>query len=53
MPHDVEVHLLPSGNTVEFDDRRQLKWRDTGMTPHLIEGAREASIAYLTEADLM
>jgi NTE family protein len=53
MPHDVEVHLLPSGNTVEFDDRRQLKWRDTGMTPHLIEGAREASIAYLSEADLM
>lgn len=53
MPEEVEVHLLPSGNAVEFDDRRQLKWRDTAMTPHLIEGARVASADYLREAGLM
>ena len=31
MPEGVEVHVLPSGNTVDFDDRRQLRWSDTGF----------------------
>lgn len=47
LPADVEVHVLPSGNPVEFDDRRQLRWRDTGDTAALIEGAYEASSKYL------
>lgn len=47
LPADVEVHILPSGNPVEFDDRRQLRWRDTGETSALIDGAYEASRTYL------
>ncbi len=48
MPADVEVHLLPSGNPVEFDDWRQLRWRDTGNASELMEGAYKASLAYLS-----
>lgn len=48
MPADVEVHLLPSGNPVEFDDWRQLRWRDTGNAGELMEGAYRASLAYLS-----
>ena len=47
LPDGVEVHLLPSGNPVAFDDRRQLKWRDTSDTMALIEPAFEASRTYL------
>ena len=47
IPDDVVVHLLPSGNPVMFDDWRQLKWRDTGSTDELMEGAYEASMSYL------
>ena len=49
LPDDVEVHLLPSGNPVAFDDRRQLKWRDTGDTAALIETAYEAASRYLED----
>ncbi len=48
IPPEVEVHLLPSGNPVEFDDWRQLRWRDTGNAGELMEGAYKASMAYLT-----
>lgn len=48
IPDDVEVHLLPSGNPVMFDDWRQLKWRDTGSTEELMDGAYEASMSYLS-----
>lgn len=47
IPSNVAVHLLPSGNPVEFDDWRQLKWRDTGNTVELIEGAYKATLSYL------
>jgi NTE family protein len=47
LPENVEVHVLPSGNPVEFDDRRQLKWRSTGATTELAAGAYAASRAYL------
>jgi NTE family protein len=50
LPEGIEVHLLPSGNPVAFDDRRQLRWSDTGSTPALIEGAYEASREYLRHA---
>lgn len=49
LPADVEVHVLPSGNPVEFDDRRQLRWRDTGDTGALVEGAYQASTSYLKD----
>ena len=49
LPQGVEYHMLPSANPVEFDDRRQLRWRDTGDTARLIEGAYQASVQYLGE----
>jgi NTE family protein len=52
LPEEVEVHVLPSGNPVTFDDRRQLRWSDTGSTPKLIEGAYQASREYLRGAGL-
>lgn len=47
LPDGVEIHILPSGNPVAFDDRRQLRWRDTSETPQLIEGAYRAARDYL------
>lgn len=52
LPTDVDVHVLPSGNPVEFDDRRQLRWRDTGDTTALVDGAYTASSDYLRENGL-
>ena len=49
LPEEVDVHVLPSGNPVEFDDRRQLRWRDTAATADLVEGAYQASLSYLEE----
>ena len=47
LPEGVELHLLPSGNPVAFDDSRQRKWRDVSATEELIQGAYEASARYL------
>ena len=44
---EIEFHLLPSGNPVAFNDRRQLKWRDTGDTAEMIEVAYQATSEYL------
>ena len=52
LPEGIDFHLLPSGNPVNFDDRRQLKWRDTGATQELIDGAYEATSRYLLEVGL-
>lgn len=52
LPEGIEVHLLPSGNPVTFDDRRQLRWTDTASTPRLIDGAYQASREYLQAAGL-
>ncbi len=52
LPEKVDLHILPSGNRLGFDDRRQLKWRDTTSTNTLIDGAYRASSAYLSEAGL-
>ncbi len=49
LPEGVELHLLPSGNPVAFDDSRQRKWRDVSATDELIQGAYEASARYLAE----
>jgi len=43
----VEMHVLPSANSVAFDDRRQVKWADLGETDALIEAAYRASSEYL------
>jgi NTE family protein len=50
LPEDVDLHVLPSGNPVAFDDARQLRWRDVSSTTALIEGSYQASRAYLAEA---
>jgi NTE family protein len=47
LPSGIELHLLPSGNPVAFDDARQLKWRDVSSTGVLIDGAYNASMDYL------
>lgn len=52
LPEGIDFHLLPSGNPVNFDDRRQLKWRDTGSTQELIDGAFEATALYLSDVGL-
>ena len=52
LPEGIDFHLLPSGNPVNFDDRRQLRWRDTGGTEELIEGAYIATSRYLEDVGL-
>jgi len=49
LPGGIELHLLPSGNPVAFDDARQLRWRDVGSTNQLIDVAYAASLSYLEE----
>ncbi len=49
LPEGIELHILPSGNPLAFDDRRQLKWRDTTSTRELAAGAYDATKAYLSE----
>jgi NTE family protein len=47
LPDDVEVHLLPTGSPVAWDDRRQLRWKDTGGIEERINTAYRASGEYL------
>ena len=47
LPEGIDLHLLPSGNAVSFDDSRQRKWRDVSSTHELISGAYLASSQYL------
>ncbi|MGH3650455.1 MAG: patatin-like phospholipase family protein [Acidimicrobiia bacterium] len=47
LPKGVEVHLLPTGSPVAWDDRRQLKWKDTGGIEERMKTAYRASIDYL------
>lgn len=51
LPDGVTLHLLPSGHTLEPDDRRQLNWSDFGETDALIDDARTATTTYLDEID--
>lgn len=50
LPEDVEVHLLPTGNPVAWDDRRQLKWKDTGGIEDRLATAYRATLDYLESA---
>lgn len=52
LPDGITVHLLPSGHTLEPDDRRQLKWNDFSSTDRLIDDAHAATAAYLDGQDL-
>lgn len=47
LPEHLDLHLLPSGNRLAMDDRRQLQWRKFDETEVLIERARSASYEYL------
>ncbi|MGA9276133.1 patatin-like phospholipase family protein, partial [Ilumatobacter sp.] len=51
LPEGVISHLLPSGHTLEPDDRRQLNWSDFSDTDDLIENARRESAIYLDGLD--
>lgn len=52
LPDDIGVHLLPSGSPVAWDDRRQLRWKDTGGIEERMKLAYEATSAYLSEEGL-
>lgn len=47
LPEGVDVHVLPTGNPIAWDDRRQLKWSDTGGIAERMRTAYEASVDYL------
>ncbi|WP_040493033.1 patatin-like phospholipase family protein [Ilumatobacter nonamiensis] len=49
LPEGVTVHLLPSGNTLEPDDKRQLNWSDFSDTDALMANARAATTTYLDD----
>lgn len=47
LPEDVAVHVLPTGSPVAWDDRRQLKWKDTGGIEDRMATAYRATLEYL------
>lgn len=47
LPEGVEVHLLPTGSPVAWDDRRQLRWKDTGGFEERMHTAYYATTEYL------
>jgi len=51
LPQSVEVHVLPTGEEIRFNDLSQLRYRDASKTAARIERAYEASIAYLANAE--
>ena len=44
---DVEVHVLPSGSPVQYDDARQMRMTDFSDSEQLIDGAARATRDYL------
>lgn len=52
LPEGVAVHLLPTGSPVAWDDRRQLKWKDTGGIEERMTTAYRATLDYL-ESELI
>ena len=51
VPHDVEVHVLPSGAELLPTDTAQFRYRDTSNVADRIQGAAEATAAYLDGLD--
>jgi len=52
LPEGVEVHLLPTGSPVAWDDRRQLKWTDRGGIEERMATAYRATVGYLESSGL-
>jgi len=52
LPEGVEVHLLPTGSPVAWDDRRQLKWTDRGGIEERMTTAYRATVGYLESSGL-
>jgi NTE family protein len=52
LPDGIGVHLLPTGSPVAWDDRRQLRWKDTGGIEERMKVAFESTSAYLREQGL-
>ena len=51
LPEGIDVHVLPSGHRLDFDDPRQLRWRDLSETEQLVTRARTATEEYLDGVD--
>jgi NTE family protein len=51
LPDGIEVHLLPTGSPLAWDDRRQLKWKDTGGIEDRMRVAYKATSAYLRDQE--
>lgn len=49
LPEDIEVHMLPTGSPIAWDDRAQLRWSDTGGIEERMQSAYQASVDYLEE----
>lgn len=47
LPEGVGVHILPTGDPIAFDDRRQLRWKETGGVEERMKVAYQATIEYL------
>ena len=47
LPEGVEVHVLPTGSPVAWDDRRQLKWKDTDGVEERMTTAYRMTLEYL------
>lgn len=52
LPEGIEVHVLPTGSPVAWDDRRQLRWSDTGGIAERMAGAYAAATEYLAETGI-
>lgn len=52
LPDGVEVHVLPTGSPVAWDDRRQLRWSDTDGIAERMTVAYAAAVQYLSEAGI-
>lgn len=50
LPEGVEVHVLPTGSPVAWDDRSQLKWKDTGGIEDRMTTAYQSTVDYLGAA---
>ncbi len=49
LPGGVTLHVLPTGQPLEYTDLRQLRWGDLSQTAAMIETARIATETYLSE----
>jgi NTE family protein len=48
LPEGIEVHVLPTGDPIAWNDRRQLKWQDTDGVEERMKAAYRATSDYLS-----